>query len=60
MISRTSPNGRFIYYATKSREKLESAMEDGFASDEFRPSEIEVETIRDHRGRIVCYAITMV
>ncbi len=58
-MSRISPKGRFIYYATKSREKLESALEDGFASDEFRPCEIEVETIRGHRGRIAFYAITM-
>jgi len=59
MHSRTTPSGRFIYAAYKTMERLNDRVEDMIAEGEISPSEYRVETIRDHRGRVDFYAVTI-
>lgn len=55
----TSPKGRFIYARYKTLDRLHHCLEDMYAEGEMSPCEAEVETIRDHRGRVQFYAITI-
>jgi hypothetical protein len=55
----TSPKGRFIYARYKTMERLNDRLDDMIAEGEMTASEAMVETIRDHRGRVECYAITI-
>lgn len=59
MSGRTSPKGRFIYAAYKTLARLNDRLDDMIAEGEMSPCEAEVETIRDHRGRVQFYAITI-
>jgi hypothetical protein len=59
MHSRTAPSGRFIYAAYKTMQRLNERVEDMIAEGEMSPSEYRVETIRDHRGHVECYAVTI-
>ncbi len=55
----TSPKGRFIYARYKSMQRLNDCLEDMYAEGEMSPCEAEVETIKDHRGRVLFYAVTI-
>ena len=55
----TSPKGRFIYARYKSLERLYSRLDDMYAEGELSPCEAMVETIKDHRGRVLFHAVTI-
>jgi len=59
MVSRTTNSGRFIYAAYKTMQRLNDRLEDMYAEGELSPCEVEVETVRDHRGKVSCYAVTI-
>jgi hypothetical protein len=54
-----SPKGRFIYARYKTLERLHQRLTDMYAESELSPCEVEVETIRDHHGRVVFHAVTI-
>lgn len=59
-MSRFTNSGRFIYAAYKSLERANEELEDMYATGDALPGEgIKIEAVRDHRGHVKCYAITM-
>lgn len=58
-MSRISPKGRFIYATYKTAERRAERFDDMCANGEISPCEAEFETIRDHNGRVICYAVTI-
>ena len=55
----TSPKGRFIYASYKTMQRLNDGLDDMISEGEMSASEAVVEIIRDHRGRVQCYAVTI-
>lgn len=58
-MSRTAPSGRFIYAAYKTMQRLNNSLDDMISEGEISPCEYQVETIRDHSGKVTCYAVTI-
>lgn len=51
---------RFNYFTSKSRERCEQVLEDSFASGDIFPGERpEISPLRDHRGKVTGYALTL-
>jgi hypothetical protein len=51
---------RYRYASAKTREKAEAILEDCFAEGEISVGEApRVEPIKDHRGRIIRYDLTL-
>jgi len=51
---------RFTYATRKTRIALELLLEDCFASGDIFPGEDpRIEAVRDHRGRVTHYALTL-
>ena len=58
-MSRFTASGGFIYAGPyKKRERAESVLEDMYATGDALPGEgIHIEAVKDHRSRVVGYAI---
>lgn len=59
MSGNISPKGRFIYARYKTMARLNERVDDMCAEGELSPCEFEIETIRDHKGRVLHYAVTI-
>lgn len=59
MSGNFSPKGRFIYARYATLEKLHDRLNDMISEGEISLCEVEVERIRDHKGRLAHYAITI-
>lgn len=59
VVSRFRPNGGFIYAGPyKQRQRAEDVLEDMYATGDALPGEgVHIEQIKDHRNRVVGYAI---
>lgn len=60
-MNRFTQSGQFIYAGPfKTREKAAASLEDCFAAGEVSTCENpRVETLRDHRGRVTGYAVSV-
>lgn len=59
-MSRFTNSGRFIYAYYRTAERAYEELEDMYSTGDALPGEdIKVESIRDHRGLVKGYAITM-
>lgn len=59
-MSRFTNSGRFIYSAHKTMERANDVLEDMYATGDALPGEdVKIETVRDHRGKVKFYAITV-
>ena len=57
---RHAPVERFNYFTSKSRARCEAVLEDAFATGDIFPSEDpRITALKDHRGRVVGYALTL-
>jgi hypothetical protein len=58
-MSRLAPSGGFIYAGPyRKRQRAEDVLEDMYATGDALPGEgIHIEQIKDHRARVVGYAI---
>ena len=60
MSGRFTNSGRFIYGAYKRRDRAEQVLEDMYAEGDASPGEdIKIETVKNHRGKVSFYAITL-
>lgn len=59
-MSRFTSSGRFIYATAKSRDRAEAILEDMFATgDVFQSEDPRIEQLKDHRGKVKGYAVTL-
>lgn len=59
MHSRTAPSGRFIYAAYRTMQRLNERLEDMLCEGEISECEYRIETVRNNRGRVEFYAVTI-
>jgi hypothetical protein len=58
-MTHSNKTGRFIYARYKTLERLYARLDDMYSEGEMSPCEAQVETIRDHNGRVAFHAITI-